>query len=784
LIEEDRPSDAISLIEAVREAGGDARTAICDTEFLAATLAVEGADPQPTVPMLGAIKADEVCTIADELIRLRLWQDALSVVDTAREAAIAKVAAGELSYAKYVDTCDSQHAQATAAAGGDFPAGVSGAWDEFVESRLLPMSTIVLFCVLTWLVLVLVARLLAQLWSPAVSTTSGQRRASAWAGSVLGLAAPVVAIWFTTSTSTGVAGILPAGGQAVAAIACAIAAVALLSFAFSSMRRVQIDVVGNKDNSALPVVAQIQAILNDIGGESARGLEMPTGPDLADIDVTVADVGNVTKVLAVVRKIWAAVTRVAPWHVLVNLEDQATMAAYQVRRNGHLVSADRVSTQGEQSVIAGAVNANSSEKLATFIVGRLVAELAEVYPKEWRGSLHGATSGDSIALQYLATKWHSSFDYRQSGIDLLARALDRDPANKSAQVALWNLQFRHSNNLTELKRYNDLVLAAIADEVKAVQRDILSMERPNRLTARSVDRETRKPGAADVAANDLLVRLLITQGSLARNMHALGRGVDPGDLARAQLLLNALSSNDRATGNARRRGVARVNWSRLSAADSSVGRLDDVEPDAYAVSGRDVVTDSDPADGSPAVAYSLACHIARSHSGDARKLFDPESRFEWLLTIAFTNRDTRLWAAQDPELSTVRDVSNFETLVGTAKASSSTRANQGNAFYTQAKKVDPLGGFAREAARFVGKQGFSGTEALSEIDGSLAWDRLIYELYNDLVARGFRDNPERVNEWLKKICGITPTKSEPGETGAKPVATVVQEGAAKASSGS
>jgi hypothetical protein len=772
LLDGDDPTTALALIDAIREGGGEDRATACDEEWLQATAATAGAS-QSEAMMLGEIPASEVCTIAEALEEQELFDEALSVIDDARAAAVEKVTGGDLTFADYAEACGTERERIDAAlenAEKTSPEAVGEAWDDFVTESILPLTSIGLFGVGLWIAILIVARLCAQLWPMTVPSTRRERVLSAWIGAALALIAPGITVGIVASQAIGpdsdasrpfsraVVNFSLLGTVALTAL-FAVLAVFLLSFAFATRRRVQIDVVGDEEDSALAVVAELQAILNDVGGEPARGLEVPVGPDLADLDVSVFDVGNVSKLLGLIQNVWKTISSISPWKVLVKVEADSASAAFRISRNGHVVAADRVALDDVRLPLEGATHATNSQRIATVIVGRVVASLARAYSDEWKHALHGATEADGITLQYLATRWHASFAYRQTGIELLARALDIDPLNRSAQVALWNLQYRDKTEREDLELYNQFVVEMITSETN---RD---------------SRPGRDATPADLATNDLLIRLLITQGALARNLDAVGRAVTREDLARARLLLGVLAERDEHALEARWKGAARINFRRLTKAlggSPAIKRAGVIKPGPLTPGDIPGTESSDPADGSPEVAYSLACHIVRSRDSDHAALFGVGQPLPRLLAVAFADVDTRWWAGEDPELTCIRDLDEFRRMVGNAHPTSTPISDEtGLKLYQQSQKVDRLDGYAGAASVFVASLGLREVESLAEIHGSPSWDRVLYKLYRHLADHhGYRGDPTRVMTWLRRVASVEPPPLADDKNPAPKVETV------------
>lgn len=821
----DSPTTALALIDALRAAAADA----CAAEWVRATAQAAVA---PVSPFAGGITEDDVCSTAQKLADVGLHAEALAFIDAARAAASGAIAKGEPVDAQLAVACEKQRSsiavQGTSATPTPVPTpdakAVGAAWGEFVAVTVAPLVGAGVFIASTWVVLLFAARLSAVAWPRGVKSTRAGRRAAAVAGIIIIAGIPVWAALVgagselpapTPTPTAAVADAVPnakdEAGAATAPVAPGLveanrsglavalilvvgggAGVALAGYGFATRRKVQVTLSGETDQK---FSHGFSAILRDMGGEPARGLEIPVGPDIPDLDTSVLDLTKAKGIVSFVQTVWKAVSSISPWNLTVSA-DEPSSVTFALTRNGKLVDSDRILADDPRFMLDEAVDAEPDERLATVVAARVIAALRAVYPREWSMPLHGATAAKGIALQYLATRWHSGWDRRQTAIRLLTTAQQADPRSRSVRVALSNRLYRDSVRESDMRMYSVWLAEQIALEIS-----LTSGERVADIDA--------------LSENDLLLRLLLTQGAVARNLSALGVAPSRDDEGRARLLLNLLEArpNDEAApGDAMRRMLAVINEARIVTARSReqgtpiAASGDGVTPGAAATdsgegadraaragstkglgkllrvdlmrrrASADLVTSWSPDDdeyrrgrpaidgvdgiratAAPEVAYSLACHYVRDAEEqelDRGRLLTSGSHaplLRRLLGIAFVDPELRRWAASDPELRYVRRQKAFRRLIGDIGQPDVSDAP----LHVVAAGKDRLDGFASAAVSLLAERKVTEIAQLVGCYGSPRWDALERSVWAGLHERyAFDADPVRVRRWMMTVAGI------------------------------
>ncbi|MDY0910890.1 hypothetical protein [Microbacterium sp. CFBP9034] len=490
--------------------------------------------------LTGAQSTEAVCAIAGELNADKKFDDAVVLIEAAREAKDS------------TDLCEDEFDAAVAGgATASTPEGFGGLWTEFQKSVLTPLSSVAGFVGLSTLVLVALGRLLALLPPFRDWKWRGQRRAvrriAGAIGLVLALAVPsAVALrgmWLMRTqgpAGTSLAETTPFYPDFVALVAAngwpwwwwlvvpAVLSVALLAFAFGSRQRVTVTIKPKEDGTGLDST-RLMAAIHAMAGRGARGLEFPVGTDLASASAAVTEISS-NKAVAAVQAVVKAIFAASPWEMKVESET-ADAASIAISRNGVLLAARRMRID-EGHPLHGISESSRADQLAALAAGELIAALRLRYRAEFDPYLHGATQGSSIGLQFVASSTLAGTrELRKKAVPLLRRALDDDPANRAAWVTLANFLYRDPEltpigDATPHIVYRESLITAIDEEVRRARRAtpvevwLRTVTSQDGLYARIGDRAQRARRSA-LRRNTLLTRLLQTYSAASANLRAL-----------------------------------------------------------------------------------------------------------------------------------------------------------------------------------------------------------------------------------------------------------------------
>uniref|UniRef100_UPI0018DED552 hypothetical protein n=1 Tax=Cellulosimicrobium cellulans TaxID=1710 RepID=UPI0018DED552 len=197
--------------------------------------------------------------------------------------------------------------------------------------------------------------------------------------------------------------------------------------------------------------ARLVALLGELGAEPPRGLEVPRGTDISALSGSaLSELPQGAFVKAVVSLAQGVVGSV-PWRVTVEERD-ADHLAVVVTRNGRAAGSAALDRAGllrfdpEDPTSAAAAAQVDLYRAAAAVVLLTLAR----HHAGFEG-LCGATSWRSLALQYVAQSDLADAPDRER--ELLARAVDVDPRNDLAQVALAHAEGRHHTLREDLDAY-------------------------------------------------------------------------------------------------------------------------------------------------------------------------------------------------------------------------------------------------------------------------------------------------------------------------------------------
>lgn len=280
----------------------------------------------------------------------------------------------------------------------------------------------------------------------------------AWAAAVAGVAA--VAAVVLSARALGAPGTVAAGlvaaGSLVAGSVLAALGVLLVATVLATRLRLTIEVTSGRSGDRTTSHegtggARLVALLGELGAEPPRGLEVPRGTDISALSGSaLSELPQGAFVKAVVSLAQGVVGSV-PWRVTVEERD-ADHLAVVVTRNGRAAGSAALDRAGllrfdpEDPTSAAAAAQVDLYRAAAAVVLLTLAR----HHAGFEG-LCGATSWRSLALQYVAQSDLTDAPDRER--ELLARAVDVDPRNDLAQVALAHAEGRHHTLREDLDAY-------------------------------------------------------------------------------------------------------------------------------------------------------------------------------------------------------------------------------------------------------------------------------------------------------------------------------------------
>ncbi|MET7135496.1 hypothetical protein MT994_15430 [Cellulosimicrobium sp. MI9406] len=280
----------------------------------------------------------------------------------------------------------------------------------------------------------------------------------AWATAVAGVAAVAAVVLSARALGgpgTVAAGPVAAGSLAAGAVVAALG-VLLVATVLATRLRLTIEVTSGRSGDRTTSHegtggARLVALLGELGAEPPRGLEVPRGTDISALSGSaLSELPQGAFVKAVVSLAQGVVGSV-PWRVTVEERD-ADHLAVVVTRNGRAAGSAALDRAGllrfdpdDPASAAAAAQVDLYRAAAAVVLLTLARHHAGFE------GLCGATSWRSLALQYVAQSDLTDAPDRER--ELLARAVDVDPRNDLAQVALAHAEGRHHTLREDLDAY-------------------------------------------------------------------------------------------------------------------------------------------------------------------------------------------------------------------------------------------------------------------------------------------------------------------------------------------
>ncbi|WP_186325308.1 hypothetical protein [Cellulosimicrobium sp. TH-20] len=280
----------------------------------------------------------------------------------------------------------------------------------------------------------------------------------AWATAVAGVAAVAAVVLSARALGgpgTVAAGPVAAGSLAAGAVLAALG-VLLVATVLATRLRLTIEVTSGRSADRTTSHegtggARLVALLGELGAEPPRGLEVPRGTDISALSGSaLSELPQGAFVKAVVSLAQGVVGSV-PWRVTVEERD-ADHLAVVVTRNGRAAGSAALDRAGLLRFdAADPTSAATAAQVDLYRAAAAVVLLTLARHHAGFDGLCGATSWRSLALQYVAQSDLTDAPDRER--ELLARAVDVDPRNDLAQVALAHAEGRHHTLREDLDAY-------------------------------------------------------------------------------------------------------------------------------------------------------------------------------------------------------------------------------------------------------------------------------------------------------------------------------------------
>jgi hypothetical protein len=547
-------------------------------------------------------------------------------------------------------------------------------WDAAVKNWLVPLQGSGVALLGLWAGILVLARLLVFVprplwgkWSRALS------RVSLFSGFVAAIFFPIELVLLVnhlgspTSPDKDLLATI-----AVAVAGCVFASVTLALFLGGSNR---MTVTSSDDKATSALQAGIIARLGALGPSGTRNLEVPRGtgiPADAVKNLLPALANNVfvTGLQAAMR----ALLGVAPWHVDYRTID-AERSVVTITRNGNGFASATIDVSKLKLPEKHDDAANFPLRLAAAVV---LATMAKTH-RDFE-AVAGATDWRSIGLTDIATT--SFLDDDPLAMQALGRALDYDPANVRAAIALKNIQYRKSANEAELHDYR-VWLEGRVDYLGRTGENLVGyvdLRRQVLVAYLAVARnliakiETQAPAAAPPSR---LVRFLSAIGATPPD----GPPATPPDLrppnshliARAAELVEIVDVFSPVSAGFRDRVRPVVATSVALIREEFAATAASPELDRIYARSRPWL-EAARVSASPQAAYAYACYLVRGPLALTLTVVDADGVhlhpvIAERLATAFLDPDTRTWAKEDPELLALRALVPFEKLVGKSEPS-------------------------------------------------------------------------------------------------------------------
>jgi hypothetical protein len=321
---------------------------------------------------------------------------------------------------------------------------------DWAERCVDPLRELLVPIVVIIAALLVAARMLTPLLNPWSELGAQERVFFLIAGLALITAAAILGVF-----------VLPGGDtHAGLAVALGLAGTVLTSWAVAKRLRLTVEVTNAKGERDRAGTAHVVALLNELGAEPPKGLEVPRASDAQALDgaLKLLPEGTIGKALGSAIE-W--LFGLSPWTVVVDQESD-DVHTVEISRNGRsagsaVIDRDQLGLRvplprSPGTSQMGGGDAAKEESLPD--LHRLAAAVVLTTLARKHGGfegLCGATDWRSLGLHYVATTDFE--DTPKEAGRLLARAAELDPDNLSAQVAWRYAVYREATDAPDLAAY-------------------------------------------------------------------------------------------------------------------------------------------------------------------------------------------------------------------------------------------------------------------------------------------------------------------------------------------
>lgn len=325
------------------------------------------------------------------------------------------------------------------------------AWDSVVKHELEPLKSRAIAVAILVVALLVLARLGSRLL-PERGGPGRNRR-------MTGVAQLVGVLLIGFASVFAVAAVSTSGRRVVVAGVVAVVGVAV--YAWSQAWNMSLNVVvTDATGTEKPVLAgQVIALLGEMGGADPQGLLAPRGLDVTDLSRAGLDAVPAN---ALAKLAWALLQLLqprAPWRASIDVTSD-DVHSVQVFHNGRPISTTLVDRQTLR--LAGAAGGTPDDKVSPDLFRMSASVVLCALHERYRfAGLHQNPDWRSIGYHCLATTQLG--DDQSPKVEYLARAVALDPANRTAEVALWSARYREADDARDLALYLEFLKAMELD---------------------------------------------------------------------------------------------------------------------------------------------------------------------------------------------------------------------------------------------------------------------------------------------------------------------------------
>ncbi|WP_458779791.1 hypothetical protein [Arthrobacter sp. D3-16] len=428
---------------------------------------------------------------------------------------------------------------------------------------------------------------------------------------------------------------------------------ALLSRALAGRLRMNVTVHDGDGKQNRMAAGRLVAILSELGGKPSAGVEIPYAVDVSALsEAALVTVPN-HKVIALLHQLLQFIFNSTPWSAVVDGTEDAI--SILISRNGRAVDTTLISRDEFALITPIRTAANDGTKKDTGTpplpdLYKMAAALILTNLAKRHDGFEGlCEAGDwrSVGLHFIATTDYEAND--RKALPLLAAAMEYDPRNRAADLALHHHQYRQAEKKDDLRFY--------AKWLK--EQELHTRADTTGYSAINPVYQSRNTKAGFL---DLRRRLLVNYMIAVLNLRSIAgcQSAEPLASQYAKLLMELLRVDDRQPDPLadEMRPVATELVRELREQEQSV-----VRPVVARMKDR-VSVDGE----SPRLAYNRACAAAQAYLRAERRSEKEHARIMCLqhLRIAVLVSQYKEWARKDPSLQPMHVDSEFGEVIGTA----------------------------------------------------------------------------------------------------------------------